>query len=155
MTIKEQLKQLLENTPYCENDCYLYRREYTTDEYKEYLNDVMVHHLISNNVVVLPCKIGDVVYVIDNKRPCYACTFCTDFCHMVCPFPDKLEEVVKKATIIKILMTRHMTIEILAEVPGTEDILSYALHYSSTDFDKTIFFSEEKAIKECKRKNDK
>lgn len=125
----------------------MYRHKCSVDEYKEYLNEIMVNHLLSNNVVALPCKIGDVVYVIDNKRPCYACTFCTDFCHMVCPFPDKLEEVVKKATVIKILITRHMTIEILVEVSGTEDILSYSLHYLSTDFNKTIFLSEEQAKK--------
>lgn len=147
MTIKEQLKQLLENTPYCENDCYLYRHEYTTDEYKEYLNEIMVNHLLSNNVVVFPCKIGDVVYVIDNRRPCYACAHCTDFCHIHCPFPDRLEKVVKKATVIKILMTQHMDIEILVEIPETDNIFSYALHYSSADFDKTIFLSEEKAKK--------
>ena len=150
MTVREQLKQLLANTPYYENDCYLYK--YTDDKRKEYLNDAIADHLLSNGVIVPPCKIGDVVYIIDNKRPCYACTFRSDFCYIVCP-----EEVIKKATIVKILITRHMTIEILVRVPGTEYMLPYALYYSSTDFDKTIFFSEEeaeKALKECK-KNDR
>lgn len=102
--------------------------------------------------IELPCKIGDVVYVIENKRPCYACAHCTDFCHMVCPFPDRLEKVVKEATIIKILITQNMTIEIFVEVSGTDNIFAYSSLYSSTDFDKTIFFSEEKAEKALKER---
>lgn len=49
-------------------------------------------------------------------------------------------------------MTRYNTIEILVEIPKTNNILSYNLHYLCTDFGKTIFFSEEEAeqnLKEC------
>jgi hypothetical protein len=68
MTNKERLTQLLESTPYCENDCYLYRREYTVDEHKKYLNEVMVNHLLSNGVVYPRCKVGDAVYYINRKE---------------------------------------------------------------------------------------
>ena len=154
MTNREKLKQLLINTPTGDNDCSLCEYSYTDDKCEEYLSGIMADHLLSNNVVVLPCKIGDIVYVIDNRRPCYACTTCNEFCQLKCPFPDRLEKVVKKAIVKEILISQHTAIRILVKVPETNDILSYNLHYLSTDFDKTIFFSEEKALKECK-KNDR
>lgn len=114
----------------------------------------LADYLLSNGVIVLPCKIGDVVYVIDNKLPCYACTFCTDFCHTGCPFPDRLKKVVKKAIVKEILISQHTAIRILVEVPETDGIRSYNLHYLSTDFDKTIFFSEEEAERELKKRGE-
>ena len=53
-------------------------------------------HLLANGVVVPPCKVGDTVYLITIKRPCYACLLCTDFCHKYCTFDDKNKYICKK-----------------------------------------------------------
>lgn len=141
MTDKEKLIELLHRASY---GAYNHTLEDThTDKAIEDIAD----YLLSNGVIVPPCKIGDVVYIIDNKRPCYACTFCNEFCQIKCPFPNRLEKVVKKAIVKEISISQHTAIRILVKVPETKDILSYNLHYLSTDFDKTIFFSEEKAKK--------
>lgn len=108
----------------------------------------------SSLLIELPCKIGDTVYVIDNKQHCYACTFYTDSCYIKCPFPDRLEKVVKKAIVKGISISQNTVIQILAKIPETNDTLSYQLHYLSTDFNKTIFLSEEEAEQALKEREE-
>lgn len=144
MAKSERLKQLLIYTPNCDNECSLCEYNYTDDKCEEHLSGIMADYLLAKGVIILPCKIGDTVYIIDNKRPCYVCTLCTDFCHIHCPFPDRLKKVVKKAIVKEILISQQ-AIRILVKVPEMNGIFSYQLHYLSTDFNKTIFLSKEEA----------
>lgn len=63
MTNREKLKQLLINTPNCDNDCSLCEYNYTDDKCEEHLSGIMADHLLSNGVIVLPCKVGDTIYL--------------------------------------------------------------------------------------------
>jgi len=68
MTIKEQLKQLLINTPNCDNECSLCGYNYTDDKCEEHLSGIMADHLLFKGVVYPRCKVGDAVYYINRKE---------------------------------------------------------------------------------------
>lgn len=66
MTDREKLKQLLIYTPNCDNECSLCEYKYTDDKCEEHLSGIMADHLLSNGVIVLPCKVGDTIYSFDK-----------------------------------------------------------------------------------------
>lgn len=100
----------------------------------------------SKNTIDLPCKVGDTVYAILPKRPCYACKVCADFCHKSCPFDDKTEPVIKKATVYAVCLLEG-TNEFYIEIEATKDLVGYNSTHPFSDIGKTIFFVPEEAEK--------
>lgn len=106
--------------------------------------DEVAEYLLANGVIVPPCKVGDTVYVIAIKRPCYDCSACTDFCHRDCHVDDKTKLVVKKAKVDAICFL-EMANEIHVEIEEAKNLHSYG--YYSNDFGKTVFLTKEEAEK--------
>lgn len=102
--------------------------------------------LLAHGVIVLPCKVGDTVYVITTKHPCYACPACTEFCHRDCHFDDKTKLVVKKATVDSICLLERAN-EIHVEIEATKNLYGYSSTYYFNDFGKTVFLTKELAEK--------
>lgn len=67
MTTSERLKHLLIYTPNCDNECSLCKYKYTDDKCEEHLSGIMADHLLSKGVVYPRCKVGDMVYCINQK----------------------------------------------------------------------------------------
>lgn len=127
----EQLRKIGANIGKYEDDC---------------VESMVADFLLANGVIVPPCKVGDTVYVISDKHPCYACMACTDFCHRHCPFDDKTRKVVKKATVDCICFFERVS-EIHVEIEGAKDLHSYSSTYYFTDFGKTVFLTRKEAEK--------
>lgn len=100
--------------------------------------------LISYGVIVPPCKMGQTVYVITEKHPCYACKWCGDFCHKDCHIKDKHKLVVKEAKVFYFLF-QEMHKEMRLEVKGTEHLQMHFLHFDFDNFGKTVFLTREEA----------
>ena len=104
------------------------------------------NHLLENGVIVSPCKVGDTVYVITEKHPCYACKWCGDWCHKDCAITDKTKLVVKEAKVFYFLF-QEMHNKIQVEVGGTKHLQMHFLHFDVEDFGKTVFLTREEAEK--------
>ena len=98
----------------------------------------------SENVIELPCKIGDIVYVITEKHPCYACMCVDDFCHKSCILEDKTKLVVKAAKVFYFLL-QETSNKIQVEVEQTKNLVMHFLHFEIEDFGKTVFLTKEEA----------
>ena len=127
-----------------------FSRYMTDDERREKLAD----YLLANNVVVLPCNVNDVLYVIATKLPCYACKCCSDFCHKDCKISNKTKLVVKRAKVDAVSFL-HNSNEIHVEIDGDKNTNSYSATYYFDDFGKTLFLSREKAENVLKERKDK
>ena len=105
--------------------------------------------------VDLPCAVGDKVYVITEKHPCYACMYVGDFCHKNCAVKDKSKLVVKEAKMFYFLFS-EMSNKIQVEVAQSTHLVMHFLHFDIKDFGKTVFLTEEEArarLKECDELN--
>lgn len=100
-------------------------------------------YLINEGIVIPPCKIGSIVYVITIKRPCSACGFCTDFCHKDCTFSDRHDLVVKRAIVSSIEIAERCEVHMVIE--GDETVREYKYICRFEDFGKTVFKTEEQA----------
>ena len=107
-----------------------------------------------SRIVKLPCKIGDTVYVITEKHPCYACKCCGDFCHKDCHIKDKQKLVVKEAKVFYFLFQERSN-EIQVEVEGTKHLVMHFLHFTIEDFGKTVFLTREEAEKALRKEREK
>ena len=106
-------------------------------------------HLLANGVIVPPCKVGDTVYVITERHPCYACMCCGDFCHKDCYIKDKQKLVVKEAKVFYFLFQeKHNKIQV--KVGKTKHLQTHFLHFNLEDFGKTVFLTKEEAEKALK-----
>ena len=116
-----------------------------TDDFKE-PNPVeeLADHLLANGVIVPPCKVGDVVYVITVKRPCYACTLCTDFCHKNCSFNDKNKLVIKIARVCGITIDGKIN-KVHLDIDKSKICHSYKYTCWFEDFGKTVFLTKKEA----------
>ncbi len=111
----------------------------------------LADYLLSNGVIVLPCKAGDTVYVITTKLPCYACYYCTAFCHKSCRYNDRAEQAVKKAKVCSIELGENNKIH--TEIEKTKKARAYNYTYWFTDLGETVFLTREEAeakLKEIK-----
>lgn len=115
-------------------------------------NERLADYLMSNNVVVLPCNVNDVLYVIATKLPCYACKCCSDFCHKDCKISNKTKLVVKRAKVDAVSFL-HNSNEIHVEIDGDNNTHSYSATYYFDDFGKTVFLSREEAENVLKERN--
>lgn len=107
--------------------------------------------LIENGVILPPCKVGSVVYVITTQIPCHACIFCTDFCHKKCPYPDRKNWVVKTATVCSIEIGEICKIRV--EIEEGKVTHSYDYTYWFNDIGKTVFLTRKEAERVLKEKN--
>ena len=119
-----------------------------TIEGGEYVAD----YLLANGVILPPVKVGQTVYVIATKHPCYACKWCSDFCHKDCHFDDKTKLVVKKA-IVNAVYYLERTNEIHIEIEQAKNLYCYTSTYYFNDFGKTVFLAKEEAEKALERSN--
>lgn len=103
-------------------------------------------HLLANGVIVPPVKVGDTVYGITLKHPCYACKACTDFCHRNCPIKDKSAFVVRKAKVDAVCFLDGDN-EIHVQFEETKSLHSYSSTFCFCDFGKTVFLTREEAEK--------
>lgn len=113
---------------------------------EDYGGNCMFYNVPKEQIIVPPCKVGDTVYVITEKRPCYACRYCTDFCHKYCTFVDKTELLVKKATVYSVCFNESNDI-IHIEIEESKDLIGYCLTYDFNDFGKTVFLTKQEAEK--------
>ena len=96
--------------------------------------------------VELPCKPGDMVYVIDEKHPCFACWCCTDHCHLDCRISDRRKLVVKTAVVSSISYKQRCNeIEVDTVSHNTNVLHNYEQTYAFNDFGKTVFLTKEEA----------
>ena len=107
-------------------------------------NHQVADYLLANGVIVPPCKVGDNVYVITPKRPCYACKLCTDFCHKNCSFDDKNKFVVKLARVFGIENNDGIK-KLHLHIDETKICFSYDYTFWFQDFGKNIFKTEKEA----------
>ena len=115
------------------------------------LEEKVADHLLANGVIVPPCKVGDTVYVITTKRPCYACKLCSDFCHKNCSFDDRNELVIKLARACSI---DHSEInKVHLEIDQSKMCHSYEYTCWFEDFGKTVFLTKEEAEAKLKELN--
>mgnify|MGYP003418984875 CR=1 FL=1 len=136
--------QLVQNF-YC-GDC-----KPSNDKCRKCLTEKEADYLLENGIIVPPCKVGDTVYVITEKRPCYACFYCTDYCHLDCKFDDINKLVVKEATVESIFYSGTAK-RIKVEVKGVKNLSRYSLEIGFSKINETLFLSKEdakKALKEC------
>lgn len=105
--------------------------------------EILIDHLLANGVIVPPCKGGDVVYILDAKRPCFACDFCDDYCHKNCRFDDRAELVVKEATVCRITVEKDGYISY--EVGRNKTVGPYSHFFRFDDFGKTVFLTKKEA----------
>lgn len=110
-------------------------------------------HLLKNGVIVPPCKVGDKVYVITEKLPCFACYCCTDSCHLFCQNDDKSEIVVKEATVCGVSYS-DVANEIKVKFDETNDTQEYELEYTFAQIGKTVFLTREEAEKALAEKQE-
>ena len=103
------------------------------------------HFKDKSRVIVPPCKVGDTVYIITTKHPCYACNFCTDFCHKDCLIDDRDKRVAKRARVCSIELGAIN--KICAEVEKTKIATAYKYTCWFEDFGKTVFLTREEAEK--------
>lgn len=106
------------------------------------------HH--QSRFVELPCEVGQTVYVITTKRPCYACYYCSDICHWDCHYEDRGDLIVKKAK-VRFIKFEEIN-KILLEIEKGKDIMQYAYTCWFTDIGKTVFLSREEAEKALKER---
>ena len=100
----------------------------------------------NGTLIELPCKVGDTVYVITERHPCYACMCVGDFCHKDCHINDKSKLVVKEAKVFYLLF-QEMSNKIQVEVKKTKHLVGHFLGFDIKDFGKTIFLTKEEAEK--------
>lgn len=100
-------------------------------------------YLVNEGVVIPPCKIGSTVYVITTKRPCFACGFCTDFCHKDCTFSDRHDLAVKRAVVSSIEIAEKCEVHMVIE--GNETVQEYKYTCWFEDFGETVFNTEKQA----------
>lgn len=110
------------------------------------LAEVVADYLLDNGVIVPPCKVGDTVYVIAEKHPCYACYFADDFCHKNCSIKDKTKLVVKEATVRAIYICEGAK-EIHVEFERRKWLIGYMSTCGFDDYGKIIFHAKEEAEK--------
>ena len=99
--------------------------------------------------VELPCKVGDEVYVITEKHPCYACKVCADWCHKDCRFKNKTEMTVKKAKAFSFYI-QDTYLDFRVEIEETKHLQMHFLTYRLGDFGKTVFLTKEEAEEKLK-----
>ena len=114
-------------------------------------SDDIADYLLANGVIVPPCKVGDTVYVITEKHPCYACMCCGDFCHKDCHIKDKQKLVVKEAKVFYFLF-QEMSNKIQVEVEKEKHLVKHFLHFTIEDFGKTVFLTREAAKRALKER---
>lgn len=130
MTSKEKLIRLFLEAPECDRNCELCSYEWCSPDCESYLAKIMAEHLLLNGVIVLPCKVGDIVYLILKNNHTYHSVKC-----VVDEFSCCGKEVYA----------------VLSRVPFSNDSHRFRA-VNITEFGKTIFSSEEETvakIKEC------
>lgn len=99
-------------------------------------------------LVELPFEVGQTVYLIAVKRPCFACWGCSDWCHKDCQYTNKNDLVVKEATVEKIELEKNW-VRIKFYVKETNSTInSHDDWRNLSDFGKTVFL--ERAAAESK-----
>ncbi len=116
---------------------------------EEILKDGCPKYKDKSLFVELPCKVGDTVYVITEKHPCYACRYVEDFCHKYCAVKDKSKLVVKEAKVYYFLFQKTSN-KIQLEVAQTINLAMHFLHLEIKDFGKTVFLTKEEAERKLK-----
>lgn len=126
------------------------KKEFTKSD-ETYIETFLADYLLKNGVIVPPCKVGDIVYVITTKRPCYACVLCSDFCHKNCSFDDKNKLVIKIARACDIESNGKIN-RVLLEIDKSKICHSYEYTCWFQDFGKTVFLTKEEAEKALKER---
>ena len=108
--------------------------------------EVIADYLLTNGVIVPPCKVGDTVYAIATKQPCYSCKKCMDFCHKDCIFDDRNILVVKKATVRSIFITEN-AFELHIEFEEAKLTHSYYSCFYFDEFGEKVFLTHKEAEK--------
>lgn len=144
MTQREKLIELLKSPHKAEQ---LRQMGVDIGAYQDDCIEAMIaDFLLANGVIVPPCKVGQTVYVISTKHPCYACFARAEFCHRDCRFDDKTKPAVKKATVFAISFFGRCD-EIHVEIEGGENLHKYSSTYYFMDYGKTVFLTREEAEK--------
>ena len=113
--------------------------------------ELIADYLLANGVIVPPCKVGDIVYVITVKRPCYACVLCTDFCHKSCSFDDRNKLEIKIARVCGIEKNGEIN-KVHLEIDKSKICHSYEYTCWFQDFGKTVFITKEEAEEKLKER---
>jgi hypothetical protein len=99
----------------------------------------------SENVIELPCKVGQKVYVITEKHPCFACKTVADYCHRDCSsFGDRTELIVKEGIVEGILLFSTNK-ETRIAIPTTKHLMRHYITKRFSEYGKTVFFTQKEA----------
>jgi hypothetical protein len=111
------------------------------------VNERIADHLLANGIIVPPCKVGDMVYAITEKHPCYACRTVADYCLKDChSFGNRTELVVKEGLVEAMLFFSNSN-EMRIAIPTTEHLMRHYITKRLSDFGKTVFLTREEAEK--------
>ena len=134
--MKNRLKDLIKDTLQ-EWECEV------SDETIDQISD----HLIENGVIVPPCKVGETVYAITKKHPCYACRTVSDYCQRDCHrFGNKTELVVKEGLVEAVLLFSNSN-EMRIAIPTTKYLMRHYITKRLSDYGNTVFLTREEAEK--------
>lgn len=140
MTQKEKLLDLIND--FGDDIAFCDICDRPTDDCKACKNEQLADHLLANGVIVPPCKVGDVVYYLDDIVWDSECCDCEHY--LVGGFGDPSECGRTKDG------NKHPDcIEIIEHVITQRDILRY-LYYAQ--FGKTVFLTREEAEKALKER---
>ena len=106
------------------------------DNYGRPCTEQVADYLMSNNVVVLPCKVGDTVYYINEYSDIYLC-----------------KDTIYEAKVARMVITKNNEIALVIHIKDESGLTEYP---NVKNFGKTVFLSRaeaENALKE--RKNEK
>lgn len=87
--------------------------------------DRVAEYLMANNVVVLPCKVGDTVYYINEYSDIYLC-----------------KDTIYEAKVARMVITKNNEISLVIHIKDESGLTEYP---NVKNFGKTVFLSREDA----------
>ena len=139
--MKDRLIELFRKTEYQNRVCG--PKANLATQFTEYGLNQIVDSLLDNGVIVLPCKVGDTVYRIENN---------TDACRNECPhfssfygmdeMCDKDNDIVMNPWVSDKPICDKQFYEIIEYCPDIDWIFNYR-----KQFGKTVFLTKEEAEK--------
>ena len=135
MQTEKQMERLVELLLKCDKesevlDCFNERPKKTQSA------ELIADYLMSNNVVVLPCKVGDTVYYINEYYDIYLC-----------------KDTIYEAKVARMVITKNNEISLVIHIKDESGLTEYP---NVKNFGKTVFLSREEAENVLKeRKNEK
>ncbi len=100
-------------------------KEYDNDTEKSFNDEYIAEYLLANNVVVLPCNVGDTVYYINEYYDIYL--------H---------KDTIYEAKVARMVITKNNEISLVIHIKDESGLMEYP---NVKDFGKTVFLTRAEA----------